>query len=164
MKRLQDRQRGNFGADPLCQGDAVLGSLPGEFRPIGRYQEVGVHRSLLLAPSCASELESSSREPRPGRRRFLPALGIRASLRRCAQRAGEPERSVTSQVVRLAAYEKRHRLSRFQRCFDELSALNNLDPQMAATPLNAEAEVAPIWRQLRVERYPFAVQRQACET
>ena len=56
MKRLQDRQRGNFGADPLCQGDAVLGSLPGEFRPIGRYQEVGVHRSLLLAPSCASEL------------------------------------------------------------------------------------------------------------
>ena len=77
---------------------------------------------------------------------------------------GNPERSVTSQVVRLAAYEKRHRLSCFQRCFDELFALNNLDPEVAATPLNAEAEAAPIWRQLRVEGYPFAVQRQACET
>ena len=32
--RRQDRQDGNFGADPLGQGDAVLDSFPGEFRPV----------------------------------------------------------------------------------------------------------------------------------
>jgi hypothetical protein len=43
MKRRQDRQRGDFGADPLGQGDAVLDSFPGEFRPVGWYQDGGIH-------------------------------------------------------------------------------------------------------------------------
>src|SRR5271167_4837268 len=47
MKRRQDRQGGGFGADPLGQGDAVLDPLPGEFRPVRRYQDIGIHRSLL---------------------------------------------------------------------------------------------------------------------
>ena len=34
MERRQDRQRGDFGADPLGQGDAVLDGFPGEFRPV----------------------------------------------------------------------------------------------------------------------------------
>ena len=37
MKRRQDRKRGDFGADFLCQGDAVLDSLLGKFRPVGWY-------------------------------------------------------------------------------------------------------------------------------
>jgi hypothetical protein len=34
MKIRQDGQHGNFGADPLGQGDAVIDSLPGQFRPV----------------------------------------------------------------------------------------------------------------------------------
>ena len=47
MKRRQDRQHGDFGADPLGQGDGVLESFPGEFRPVRWYQDVGIHRALL---------------------------------------------------------------------------------------------------------------------
>jgi hypothetical protein len=38
MKRRQDRQHGDFGADPLGQGDVVLDSFPGEFRPVRWYR------------------------------------------------------------------------------------------------------------------------------
>jgi hypothetical protein len=34
MKRRQDRQHRDSGANPLCQGDAVLDGFPGEFRPV----------------------------------------------------------------------------------------------------------------------------------
>jgi hypothetical protein len=44
VKRRQDRQRGDSGPDPSGQGDPVLDSLRGEFRPVRRYQDVGVHR------------------------------------------------------------------------------------------------------------------------
>jgi hypothetical protein len=47
MKGRQDRQRGNFGTEPPGQRDAVLDCLRGEFRPIRRYQYVGIHRRLL---------------------------------------------------------------------------------------------------------------------
>jgi hypothetical protein len=48
VKGRQDRQHGNFGADPLGQGDAVLDSFPGEFRPICGYQDIGIHRLSLI--------------------------------------------------------------------------------------------------------------------
>ena len=52
MKGRQDCQHGSFGTDPLGQGDAVLDSLRGEFRPVRWYQDVGVHRpSLRSRPS-----------------------------------------------------------------------------------------------------------------
>jgi hypothetical protein len=44
----QDRQHGNFGADLLGQGDAVLDSFPGEFRPVCGYQDMGIHRLSLI--------------------------------------------------------------------------------------------------------------------
>jgi hypothetical protein len=47
MKGRQDRQHGNFGTEPAGQRDAVLDCLRCEFRPIGRYQYVGIHRRLL---------------------------------------------------------------------------------------------------------------------
>jgi hypothetical protein len=46
MKRRQDRQDGDFGADPLGQGDAVSDCFAGKFRPIRRYQDLGVHGVL----------------------------------------------------------------------------------------------------------------------
>ena len=46
MKRRQDRQHGNVGADPFRQGDAVLNSLPRKFRPVRWYQDIGIHRPL----------------------------------------------------------------------------------------------------------------------
>src|SRR5579859_6817169 len=48
MKRRPDRQHGDFGTDPLSQGDAVLDSFPGEFRPVRWYQNVGIHRLSLI--------------------------------------------------------------------------------------------------------------------
>jgi hypothetical protein len=62
----------------------------------------------------------------------------------------DPEHLVTEQFMRFTAYDKRHRLSCFQRCFEDL--LGPLDPDLeaAATPLNLEAKAAPIRRQLRI--------------
>ena len=37
VKRRQDRERGDSGANLLGQGDAVLDGFPGEFRPVCRY-------------------------------------------------------------------------------------------------------------------------------
>jgi hypothetical protein len=37
MKWRQNRQRGDFGADPPGQGDAVLDSLPSEFLSVRGY-------------------------------------------------------------------------------------------------------------------------------
>jgi hypothetical protein len=51
--RRQDRQDGNFGADPLGQGDAVLDSFPGEFRPVCGYQDMGIHRLSLITTFLA---------------------------------------------------------------------------------------------------------------
>src|SRR5690348_3692891 len=48
MKGRQDRQHGDSGADPLGQGDTVLDSFPGEFRPIRWYQDIGIHRLSLI--------------------------------------------------------------------------------------------------------------------
>jgi len=48
MKWRQDRQHGDFGADPLGQGDAVLDSFPGEFRPVRWYQNVRIHCVSLI--------------------------------------------------------------------------------------------------------------------
>ena len=50
MKGRQDRQHGDSGADPLGQGDTVLDSFPGEFRPVRWYQDIGIPR---LSPSQA---------------------------------------------------------------------------------------------------------------
>src|SRR5271154_2038733 len=105
----------------------------------------------VLAPSCASGFEFSFRAPPPDRQQFLPAPGIHVFLWRRAQRAADPERSVTSEFVRLTVYDELHRLSCFQHCFYALFARDNLDPEAAAAPLKAEAEAAPIWRQLWVE-------------
>jgi len=37
MKRRQDRQHGDSGANPLGQGNAVLDSFSGEFRSVSGY-------------------------------------------------------------------------------------------------------------------------------
>jgi len=47
-KGRQDRQHGDSGADPLGQGDSVLDSFPGEFRPVCWYQDIGIHRLFLI--------------------------------------------------------------------------------------------------------------------
>jgi len=44
MKGRQDRQHGESGADSLGQAETVLDSLPGEFRPVRWYQDIGIHR------------------------------------------------------------------------------------------------------------------------
>jgi len=49
MKRRQDRQRGDLGADPLGELEAVLDGLSGELRPVRRYQD-GVYIVLPLIP------------------------------------------------------------------------------------------------------------------
>ena len=65
MKRRRDRECSGFGADPLGQGDGVLDSFSGEFRPVYWYQDVGIHRTLrdhdLSAPRpfSTSALKSS---------------------------------------------------------------------------------------------------------
>src|ERR1700722_4320021 len=64
----------------------------------------------------------------------------------------------------LAAYEKRHRLSCFQRYFEALPGLLNLDFEAAAAPLKSEAEAAPTRRQLGIESYAVATHRQPSET
>ena len=46
MKGRQDRQHGDVGADPFRQSDAVLDSLPSEFRPVRWYQDIGIHRAF----------------------------------------------------------------------------------------------------------------------
>jgi hypothetical protein len=52
MKIRHDGQHGGFGADPLGQGDAVIDSLPGQFRPVGWNQDVGIHSSSLWYETC----------------------------------------------------------------------------------------------------------------
>src|ERR1700722_838791 len=64
----------------------------------------------------------------------------------------------------LAAYEKRHRLSCFQRYFEALLRLLNPDFEEAATPLKSEAEAAPTRRQVGIESYAVAAHRQPRET
>src|SRR5208282_5197306 len=71
MKGRQDRQRGGFRADPLGQGDAVLDGLPSEFRPVRRYQDVGIHRSLL-----GSHFASRSRIDSNSCRRSVLVVGL----------------------------------------------------------------------------------------
>ena len=55
VKRQQDCQRGDFGANSFGQGDAVLDGLPGEVRAVRWYRDVGIPRFLLdrsaLAPA-----------------------------------------------------------------------------------------------------------------
>ncbi len=70
----------------------------------------------------------------------------------------DPERLVATEFVRLAADDKRHWLSCFQRRFDKLLGLVDPDLEAAATPLNAEAEAAPNCRQLWVDGYAVALQ------
>jgi hypothetical protein len=48
--------------------------------------------------------------------------------------------------VRLTAYDKRHRLSCFQHCFEVLLGLLDPDLEAAVAPLKAEAKAAPIRR------------------
>jgi hypothetical protein len=54
MKGRQDRQHGDSGADPLGQGDTVLDSFPGEFRPVRlsliRTGTTGLLPTQLLRP------------------------------------------------------------------------------------------------------------------
>src|SRR5271170_6125876 len=87
-----------------------------------------------------------------------------AGLRTNLPLGGYPKRSVAPQFVRLTAYDKRHRLSCFKGCFEELIALNDLDPETAATPLKAEAKAAATGRQLRVEGDAVCSESQACKT
>src|SRR5437660_4345977 len=47
-KGRQDRQQGDSGADPLGQGDSVLDSFPGEFRPVRWYKDISIHRLSLI--------------------------------------------------------------------------------------------------------------------
>ena len=51
MKWRQDRQRGDFGADPLGQADAVLDGFACEFGPVRRDQDVGIHRYFIASAS-----------------------------------------------------------------------------------------------------------------
>lgn len=74
------------------------------------------------------------------------------------------DRLVAAEFVRCTANDERHRLSCFQGRFDELFDPVNPDPEVATTPLNAKAEAAPRGRQIRVEGYAIAAQRQTCET
>jgi hypothetical protein len=60
--------------------------------------------------------------------------------------------------MRRAAYDKRHRFSFFQGCFQALLGLVNPDCEASATPLKAEAKAAPIRRQLRVDGNAVAPQ------
>jgi hypothetical protein len=55
----------------------MLNSLPGEFRPVRWYQDVGIHRPLLGHDSCASTLKISLREPLADRLQFVPTLCAR---------------------------------------------------------------------------------------
>jgi hypothetical protein len=57
----------------------------------------------------------------------------------------------------LTAYEKRHRLTCFQGCFEDLLGLLDPDFEAATAPLKSEAEAAPTRRQLRIEGYAVAV-------
>jgi hypothetical protein len=57
----QDRQHGNFGADPLGQGDAVLDSFPGEFRPVRGYQDMGVDRLSLIYRSVLGRISQKQK-------------------------------------------------------------------------------------------------------
>jgi hypothetical protein len=70
MKWRQHRKRRDFGANPLGQSDAVLHGFCGEFRPVGWYQDGGIHRPhliLLMAglPSGSrdSEMAEAARGP-----------------------------------------------------------------------------------------------------
>ena len=47
MKGRQDSHDGDFGANPLGQGDTVLDSFPSQLRSVRWYQDVGIHRPLL---------------------------------------------------------------------------------------------------------------------
>ena len=80
MKGRQDRQHGDFGADPLGQGDAVLDSFPGEFRPVRWYQDAGIHRALRERAKHLSEIATDPQvarekdiEPAPGQQRSSPS-------------------------------------------------------------------------------------------
>jgi hypothetical protein len=59
MKGRQDRQHGDSGADPLGQGDTVLDSFPGEFRPVRWYQNISIDR-LLLGHDLSAQAHSQS--------------------------------------------------------------------------------------------------------
>jgi hypothetical protein len=65
---------------------------------------------------------------------------------------------VAAELVRRAAYDKRHRFSFFQGCFQALLGLVNLDCEASAAPLKAEAKAAPTRRQLRVDGHAIVPQ------
>ena len=53
MKRRQDRQHGDFGADPLGQGDGVLESFPASSDP-----SVGIRMLVYIALSLITTFEA----------------------------------------------------------------------------------------------------------
>jgi hypothetical protein len=57
----QDRQHGNFGADALGQGDAVVDSFPGKFRPVCGYQDMGIHRLSLIYRSVLGRISQKQK-------------------------------------------------------------------------------------------------------
>jgi hypothetical protein len=58
---------------------------------------------------------------------------------------------VAAELVRFAAYDKRHRFSFLQGCIQALLDLINHDRKASASPMKAEAKAVPIRRQLRVD-------------
>src|ERR1700730_17327880 len=76
----------------------------------------------------------------------------------------DPKRLITAELVPLAEYDERHRFPCFQRCLDEVLRLLYPDLEASPTPVNAEANAAPIRRQLWVDGNAVAMQRQPCET
>ena len=91
VKRRQDRERGDAGANLLGQGDAVLDGFPGEFRPsVGIRILVYTRRSLSTArmqkhaeKTLGAVAQAAARiVRRPRGRRVLPSRPARRSGRR----------------------------------------------------------------------------------
>jgi len=160
--------------DPVASGwglDTRIGdsarSNPPWFRPRQPYDEVpraasspriGDGSSVNIAPVFRSSCLTASIYPRRIARRVYHARRdpLARVIRNCTPipcirgaqlaRLSTPEASGHCEIVRLTAYDKRHRLSCFQRCFEVLLGLLDPDLEAAVAPLKAEAKAAPISR------------------